>query len=215
MQDPYLPYLHIGAYNSEIGALASSNIVRYDPSTLQLWVERKDNEAFYNVMGNVSRYDLEFLNPYSEQDTKYAEVERLRIEWNEKILFSLKTTDPGIYYVYETLRIEDPDNFTYPVLSFLPSDIWQDSYNAAFSFYKQEDDGSTRSVSYYDLMLNQLATLNGQYSMTSMKNTNTDYISYVQNEYNINESHRNISVIDPSYVSLFEESFKTVLNSNV
>jgi hypothetical protein len=215
IQEPYLSYLHLSAYNSEVSPIASSKIIRYDPATLQLWIEKKNNDAFYNVSSNVSRYDLQFLNPYSEQDEQYAEIEQLRIEWNEKVLLSLKITDPKKYYEYESARIDNPENVIYPVSSFIPSNIWQDSYNAAFNFYKQEDDDSTRIISYYDLMLNQIATLDGQYNITTLKNTNTDYISYIQNEYNTNESHRNISVIQPEYVSLFEESFKNILNSNV
>jgi len=218
LDQKYLPYLHLSAYNSGISPISSANIIRYDASTLQLWIEKKDNDAFYNIDSNVSRYSLEFLNPYSQTEqfiNKYNEVEQLRIEWNEKILLSLKVSDPGTYYLFENARADNPLDFEYPILSFMPSNIWQDSYNAAFNFYTQEDDESIRSVSYYDLMLNQIATLNGQYNMTSLKNTNTDYISYIQNEYTINESRRNITVIDPPYISLFEEAYKFQLNSNV
>ena len=214
LDEEYLPYLHLSAYSST-SFIASSKIVRYDASTLQLWIEKIDNDSFYNVDSSVSNYKLEFLNTLAPSDEQYADVEQLKIEWNEKALLSLKVSDPSTYYFYEKTRIDTPAAFTYPVQLFIPSNIWQDSYNAAYNFYKQEDDGSARTVSYYDLMLNQIATLNGQYNMTSLKNTNTDYISYIQNEYNINESRRNITVIDPPYISLFEESFKKALNSNV
>lgn len=221
LDEKYLPYLYLSAYNSGTSPIASSRIIRYDASTLQLWIEKKDNDTFYNVNSSISNYKLEFLNPYSSSEQteelieKYNEVEQLRIEWNEMVLLSLKVSDPATYYFYENERVTNPQGFVYPVLLFMPSNIWQDSYNAAFNFYKQEDDESIRSSSYYDLMLNQIATLNGEYTMTSLKNTNTDYISYIQNEYTINESHRNITVIDPPYISLFEESFKLELNSNV
>jgi hypothetical protein len=215
LDEKYLPYLYLSAYNSGTSAIASSRIIRYDASTLQLWIEKIDNDSFYNVDSSILNYKLEFLNTLAPSDEQYADVEQLKIEWNEKALLSLKVSDPETYYFYEKTRTDTPTAFTYPVQLFMPSNIWQDSYNAAYNFYKQEDDGSARSVSYYDLMLNQIAPLNGQYTMESLKNTNTNYISFIENEYNINESSRNITVIDPPYISLFEESFKKALNSNV
>jgi len=217
LDEKYLPYLYLSAYNASPGPIASANINRFDSSTLQLWIENIDNEAFYdkNPSVHVSYYALEFINPYSEGDTAFDDIHALDIEWNEKVLQSLQTTDPALYYEYEKLRDDSPELFVYPKLQFIPSDIWQNSYDASYSFYKEEDDGSKRYVSYYSLMLDHISTLNQSYSMHSLKNPNSDYISYVQNEFNINESHKNITVIDPQYISSFEESFKTALNSNV
>jgi hypothetical protein len=256
----YLPYLHLVAYGTGGSRIAASKIIRFDSSTLQLWIERNSNNAYYNPTGSF-KYTLEFINTYVTniacanikkgasykilevgnvdytqfgsidnevgtvftatkifpvsstgvvEDAEYEAVEALKLEWNEKILAGLESSDLEAYFLYK-----DSNPQIYPVLKFIPSDIWQDSYNAAYNFYKEESDGSSRTVTYYDLMLDQIATLNGQYSMTSMKNTNTNYVSYIQNEYNINESHRNITVVEPTYISAFEESFKTALNSNV
>lgn len=217
LDEKYLPYLHLSAYNAHPEPIASANINRFDSSTLQLWIEKVDNDAFYNKnpSTHVSYYTINFINPYIETDAQFADIHALDIEWNEKLLQSLETTDPGLYYQYEKLREDSPELFVYPRLSFIPSDVWQNAYDASYTFYKQQDDASKQSVSYYSLMLDHIATLGGIYNMQSMKNPNTDYFSYVQNEFNINESHKNITVIDPQYVAFFEESFKTALNSNV
>lgn len=217
LDEKYLPYVYLSAYNAHPEAIASANINRFDSSTLQLWIEKVDNDAFYdkNPSTHVSYYTIEFINPYSEADSAFAGVDALDIEWNEKILQSLATTDPGLYYQYEQLREDTPESFVYPKLTFIPSDIWQNAYDASYNFYKEQDDASKQYVSYYGLMLDHISTLNESYTMQSMKNPNTDYISYVQNEFNVNESHKNITVIDPPYIALFEESFKTTLNSNV
>lgn len=210
----YLPYIHLSALDKITNnKIASTKINRYDSSTLQLWIEKIDNSDFYNATNSVRAYELEFINPYQQSDSKYSEVELLKYEWNEKILEFLKFSDEARWAKYINDKENPPEGgFKYPILSFIPSNIWQEAYNAAYYFYDSE---TNSAISYYSLMLDKLKELSGNYDITSIKNNNTNYISYFDNSINLNEAKRNIKVIAPEYIFAFAESYEQILNQNV
>ena len=214
LDEKYLPYVNLIALNKITNAkIASTKINKYDASTLQLWIEKIDNDDFYNVTNDVKSYSLEFINPYQQADAKYASVESLKYEWNEKILESLKLSDQALWVKYYNDRANPPEEgFQYPILRFMPSDIWREAYNAAYYFYDAE---TNSAVSYYSLMLDKLKTLSNNYNITSIKNTNTNYISYFDNQINLNDAKRSIKVIAPEYIFAFAESYEQILNQNV
>lgn len=207
----YLPYLDIFALRENTNSkIASTKIARYDASTLQLWVEKVDNDDFYNTANTVKNYSLEFTNPYQEGDDEYAAIESLKYEWNEKILESLKLSDEGRWVTNDSDKT-NPD-FAYPILTFMPSDIWREAYDAAYYFYDSE---TNSAVSYYSLMLDKLKDLSYNYNITTINNSNMNYISYFDNAINLNDAKRSIKVIAPEYIFAFAESFEQILKQNV